>query len=142
MALDEVCTTLPTPASRAASSMLAVPVTFTDSNRSLSLASGTWATLWKTTSTPSKAPRTAVRVADVRLDELDLGTARELVGWVQVEDAHLVAAGVERLAGEHGPEIAAAAGDEDVRSHQSCSPRSMHQRMLARIPSSSATFGS
>jgi hypothetical protein len=61
IALDEVWTTLPTPASRAASRMLAVPTTFTDRNSALSRASGTWATLLKTTSTPSNALRSASR---------------------------------------------------------------------------------
>ena len=60
IALDDVCTTLATPASRAATSTFAVPTTLTDQNSSRSLASGTWATLWSTTSTPShgrRAPR-------------------------------------------------------------------------------------
>ena len=60
-ALDDVCTTLPTPASRAATSKFAVPTTFTDQNSSRSRANGTCATLCNTTSTPSHAARTASR---------------------------------------------------------------------------------
>src|SRR5690606_22628055 len=61
MALEDVCTTFATFRSRAARSTLAVPVTLTDQNRSRSLASGTWATLLRTTSTPSHAARSAPR---------------------------------------------------------------------------------
>ena len=137
-ALDDVCTTLATRASRAATSTLAVPPTFTSSNSARSLASGTWATLWKTTSTPSHARAHRGAVADVAGDELGAGQRR--AGRVQVEDADRVTAG-EGLLGEHGAEVAAAAGDQDRARHQSRSPRSRHQRTLARMPSSSATVG-
>jgi hypothetical protein len=60
-ALEEVCTTLATPASRAASNTLAIPTTLTDQNSSWSLARGTWATLFSTTSTPSQAAVRAPR---------------------------------------------------------------------------------
>jgi len=61
IALDDVCTTLATFASRAASSTLAVPTAFTDQKRSRSFASGTWATLCRIASTPSHAARSASR---------------------------------------------------------------------------------
>ena len=106
---DEVCTTLATPARSQAPSSTAVPPTLTDSNRLRSLASGTWATLWNTTSTPATARPTVVGVPDVSPDELHVGGA---VGGVdQVEHPHPVAGGKQVLDQER-PEVAAAPGDQ------------------------------
>ena len=136
-ALDEVWTTLLTPAAAQASSRTWVPSTLTERSSRRSRTSGTWATLWYTTSTPSTARRTASGVADVGGDDLDA----ELVGAgdVDVEQAHRVAARGEPVH-EDPPEVAVASGDEADR--HSSSPCSTHQRMLRRIPSSSSICGS
>ncbi len=105
IALDEVCTTFSTPASRAARSTFAVPSTFTDQNSSRSRANGTWATLCRTASIPSQARAQRGAVAHVALHELDLGVRRRR--GVHVEDANPLAAG-ERLVREHAAEVATA----------------------------------
>ena len=102
------------PASRAASRTFAVPTTLTDQNSSWSFASGTWATLCRITSTPSHAVAQRVAVADVA--DHDLGVGR--VGRrLEVEDPDLVAPGQGQV-GDDGPEVAAAARDQDRPRHR------------------------
>ena len=76
-------------------------------------------------------------VADVAEHELDIVGA--VVGGRDVEHADPVAAAPQSLA-QQRPEVAAATRDQ-AGGHSS-SPCSTHQRMLRRMPSSSATAGS
>ncbi len=57
-ALDEVWTTFDTPAASQARNKTLVPSMLTERSNSGSLASGTWATLWNTTSIPAHASAT------------------------------------------------------------------------------------
>ncbi len=93
-----------------------------------SFASGTWATLWKTRSTPRTARSDDRAVADVTGDELDVGGP---VGVGEVEHPHVVTP-LEEPIDEQRPEVAAPAGDEAAR--HSSSPCARHQRMLRRMP--------
>ena len=139
IALDDVCTTLPTPASRAATSKLAVPVTFTESKRSGSLASGTWATLCSTTSTSVHASRTTARS---RMSPATYSTSQLGLGRVEVEHAHRVA-GSQRLASEHRSEVAAPARDQDRGDPSECDTSlEAPPDRLARMPSNKPTSGS
>ena len=68
---------------------------------------------------------------------VNVGTGPRL--WrVEVEDPHLIAAR-QRLIDQDGAEVAAATRDEEPA--HSAMPRSTHQRMLARIPSSRVVAG-
>ncbi len=73
-------------------------------------------------------------IPDVALDELLAGG--EVVARHQVEGADLVAA-LAQDPSQRAAEVARAAGDQNRHSW----PCSMHQRMLRRMPSSSATAG-
>ena len=99
------------PRPRRAASRTRVPSTLTVRSRWGSLASGTWATLWYTTSTPSTASRTAARVADVALHELDAPAPPVAVG-VDVEHPDGVAPRARGARTSRRAEVAAAAGDQ------------------------------
>ena len=125
-----------------------MPSTFTVRSRSRSRASGTWATLFITTSMPVDRAADDGHVAHVAPHELDLG--RSVGGVVQVEHADPVT-GLQQTLHEQRAEVAAAAGDEVVVTvdpvHRcdavhSSMPWSRHQRMLRRIPSYSSNSGS
>ena len=142
-ALDEVCTTLRTPAARAASRSVRVPPPLTDQKARRSLASGTCATLWWTTSTPSQARAHRAGVADVALDELD--AARPIVGVDEIEARARASPRVAQPLAQQAAEVARAAGDERGRSRprprsdrESRSPGTTRTE-LRRMPSRSAT---
>ncbi len=135
-ALDDVCTTLRTPARRAAANRIdgAVDV---DGAKELEVLGQRH--LGHVVEHHVDALDRGVDdggVADVA--EYDLHTGRTIVDVVQVEDADTVSCGDEAM-DEERTEVAGAAGDE--RLHSS-SPSSRHQRMLRRIPSYSSTRGS
>ena len=78
----------------------------------------------------------AGRVADVSLDHVDAVAAGAL--HVDVEDAHGLTAAHQPV--HQQPAEVPVAARHEARHRES--PSSMHQRMLRRIPSSSATCGS
>src|SRR5207244_1241425 len=80
-----------------------------------------------------------VPIPHVSLDELDRG--RGGGGRVDVDDSDPVAVG-DGAGGDDLAEVAAPAGVEDRSPHQIRSPRSTHQRTLARMPATSPVFGS
>ena len=102
-ALDDVCTTFVTPASRAATSRLAVPTTFTEWNSAAILRERHLRDVVEHDVDAVAGAAQRVPVADVAGDELDRVSVRRRR---EVEDPHRVAAGA-RLVDEHGPEVAA-----------------------------------
>ena len=137
-ALDDVCTTLATPASAHASSRVARAV---DVDRAQQLAVLGERHLGDVVEHDVDAVDGAAdRVADRGCRRATNSTPPAArVGDVDVEEPDGVAA-LDEAVGRAATEVAVAAGDEAGRGHSS-SPCSRHQRMLRRIPSSSATSG-
>ncbi len=126
-------------ASRAATSMCAVPVTFTASKSARSLCERHLRDVVE--HDVDALARRAERATVPHVARARIPPPRSRAGRVHIEDAYGVSP-LEQPFGEQAPEVAAAASDEHRPRHQSFQPRSRQKRTLARMPSNSETAGS
>ena len=138
-ALDDVCTTFATRASRAADQHVGGSADVHLVEQRAVLGQGHLGDVVEHDVDALTGGAHRLLVAHVARDELGAGERRS--GRVEVEDPDRVSPG-ERQFGQDGPEVTAAARDQDGASHQRRSPRSRHHRTLARMPSNRSTAGS